>query len=80
LAGATALVAFSADSKTIFYVARTGADSVISQQSLTGTTASKVVTLSGKAVAWIRPSPDGKKLGLTLIAPTSEAALIRDIR
>jgi Tol biopolymer transport system component len=76
----TALVAFSADSKTIFYVARTGADSIIWQQPLSATTAFKVATLSGKAIVWIRPSPDGKKLGLTLSAPTSEAALIRDIR
>ena len=75
----TSLVAFSADSKTIFYVARTGADSTIWQQLLTAATASKVATLPGKNVVWIRPSPDGKKLGLTLTAPTSEAAIIRDI-
>jgi Tol biopolymer transport system component len=74
------MVAFSADSKTIFYTTGTGADSTIWQQSLTTTTALKVATLSGKTIAWIRPSPDGKKLGLTLVAPTSEAALIRDVR
>ena len=77
---ATALVAFSADSKTIFYTTRTGADSTIWRQPLGAGTAVKVATLSGKTVVWIRPSPDGKKLGLTLIASTSEAALIRDIR
>jgi Tol biopolymer transport system component len=76
----TALVAFSADSKTIFYTTWNGADSTIWQQSLTAATALKVATLSGKMIVWIRPSPDGKKLGLTLTASTSEAALIRDIR
>jgi serine/threonine protein kinase/Tol biopolymer transport system component len=75
----TFLVAFSADSQTVFYVARTGADSTIWRQPLGAGAAVKVATLSGRTIVWIRPSPDGKKLGLTLTAPTSEAALIRDI-
>jgi hypothetical protein len=28
----------------------------------------------------LRPSPDGKKLGLILEAPTSEAVLLHDVR
>jgi Tol biopolymer transport system component len=76
----TALVAFSADSKTIFYTTWNGADSAIWRQPLDAGAAVRVAILPGKTVVWIRPSPDGKKLGLTLIASTSEAALIRDIR
>ncbi len=68
---------FSADSKSIFYVARAGADETIWRQPLDGSAPAKVVNLPGKKVNWIRPSPDGKKLGLILESPTSEAVLLR---
>jgi serine/threonine protein kinase len=74
------LFAFSVDSKSIFYVTRTGAEETIWRQPLDAGTAVKVAGLPGKVVNWIRPSPDGKKLGLILETPTSEAVLLRDVR
>ena len=40
----------------------------------------KMASITGKSVLWLRPSPDGKKLGLILESPTSEAVLLRDVR
>ena len=74
------LFAFSADSKSVFYVTRIGADETIWRQPLDADAPVKVASLPGKVVNWIRPSPDGTKLGLILEAPTSEAVLLRDIR
>jgi hypothetical protein len=71
--------AFSADNKSIFYVTRTGTDETIWRQPLDADTPAKVTSLPGKVVNWIRPSPDGKKLGLILETPTSEAILLRDV-
>jgi Tol biopolymer transport system component len=72
--------AFSADDRSIFYVTRKGADATIWRQPLDTATPVKVATLPGRTVNWIRPSPDGKKLGLILEAPTSEAVLLHDVR
>ena len=72
--------AFSADNKSIFYVTEKGADATIWRQPLESATPVKVASLPGKTVNWIRPSPDGKKLGLILEAPTSEAVLLHDVR
>jgi serine/threonine protein kinase len=72
--------AFSADNRSIFYVTEKGADATIWRQPLETANPVKVATLPGKTVNWIRPSPDGKKLGLILEAPTSEAVLLHDVR
>ena len=72
--------AFSADDKSIFYVTEKGSDATIWRQSLETATPVKVASLPGRMVNWIRPSPDGKKLGLILEAPTSEAVLLHDVR
>jgi serine/threonine protein kinase len=72
--------AFSADNKSIFYVTEKGADATIWRQPLETETPVRVASLPGKTVNWIRPSPDGKKLGLILEAPTSEAVLLHDVR
>jgi serine/threonine protein kinase/WD40 repeat protein len=72
--------AFSADSKSVFYVTGKGADATIWRQPLETGTPVKVATLPGRTVNWIRPSPDGKKLGLILEATTSEAVLLHDVR
>jgi hypothetical protein len=72
--------AFSADNESIFYTTRTGADTTIWRQPIDGAVPVKVATLQGKYVYWLRPSPDGKKLGLTIGTPTSEAVLLRDLR
>ncbi len=72
--------AFSADSRSIFYVTEKGADATIWRQPLETATPVKVTSLPGRTVNWIRPSPDGKKLGLILEAPTSEAVLLHDVR
>jgi serine/threonine protein kinase len=74
------LFAFSADSKSVFYVTRSGADATIWRQPLDAAAPTKVAALPGKAVNWMRPSPDGTKLGLILETPTSEAVLLRDVR
>jgi Tol biopolymer transport system component len=73
-------LAFSADDKSIFYVTEKGTDSTIWRQPLETATPVKVVSLPGRTVNWIRPSPDGKKLGLILEAPTSEAVLLHDVQ
>jgi hypothetical protein len=72
--------AFSADDKSIFYVTEKGSDATIWRQPLETPTPVKVASLPGRMVNWIRPSPDGKKLGLILEAPTSEAVLLHDVR
>jgi serine/threonine protein kinase len=72
--------AFSADNRSIFYVTEKGADATIWRQPLETATPVKVASLVGRTVNWIRPSPDGKKLGLILEAPTSEAVLLHDVR
>jgi Tol biopolymer transport system component len=72
--------AFSADDKSIFYVTEKGSDATIWRQPLETATPVKVASLPGRMVNWIRPSPDGKKLGLILEAPTSEAVLLHDVR
>jgi serine/threonine protein kinase len=72
--------AFSADNRSIFYVTEKGADATIWRQPLETATPVKVASLPGRTVNWIRPSPDGKKLGLILEAPTSEAVLLHDVR
>ena len=61
--------AFSADDRSIFYVTRKGADATIWRQPLDTATPVKVAGLAGRTVNWIRPSPDGKKLGLILERP-----------
>jgi serine/threonine protein kinase len=73
-------VALSADSKSVFYAAMTGVDSIIWRQPLDASAPLKVANLSGKYVNWVSPSPDGKKLGLILETPTSEAVLLRETR
>jgi Tol biopolymer transport system component len=72
--------AFSADNKSIFYVTRKGADATIWRQALDTAIPGKVASLPGRTVNWIRPSPDGKKLGLILEAPTSEAVLLHNVK
>jgi Tol biopolymer transport system component len=72
--------AFSADNKSIFYATKTGASTTIWRQPVDGATPVKVATLQGKAVYWLRPSPDGKKLGLSIGTSTFEAVLLHDLR
>ena len=71
--------AFSADSKSIFYTTRKGASTTIWRQPVDGSLAVKFKVLEGKAIYWLRSSPDGKRLGLLTAKPTSEAVLIRDV-
>jgi serine/threonine protein kinase len=75
-----ATIAFSADNKSIFYATWTGADTTIWRQPVDGAVPVKVATLQGKYVYWLRPSPDGKKLGLTIGRSTFEAVLLHDLR
>jgi Tol biopolymer transport system component len=73
-------IAFSADDKSVFYTVRAGEDTTIWRQLLDAAPPVKVASLMGKYVYWLRPSPDGKKLGLTIGRPTSEAVLLHDLR
>jgi Tol biopolymer transport system component len=73
-------IAFSPDSKSVFYSSQPGWDATIWRQPLDAGAPVKVVVFPGKSVRWIRLSPDGTKLGLTIATPQSEAVLIRDIR
>jgi hypothetical protein len=72
--------AFSADGKSVFDDLKPGAKTTIWRQPVDAATAVKVASLPRKRVLWIRPSPDGKKLGLVISAPTVEAVLVRDVR
>jgi dipeptidyl aminopeptidase/acylaminoacyl peptidase len=72
-------VAFAADGKSVFYSTRNGLDTTIWRWSLGASSAVKVTTIPGRFMAWMEASPDGKRLGISLFAPTSEAVLIRDV-
>jgi serine/threonine protein kinase len=72
--------AFSTDDKAVYFGTKTGADSAIWRQSLDKGAAVKVSSLPGKTVRWIRPSPDGKSLGLIVETPQSEAVLLKDVQ
>jgi serine/threonine protein kinase len=72
--------AFSADNESIFYTTKAGADTTIWRQPLAPVTPVRVATLAKISVQWIRPSPDGTRIGLVIETPTSEAVLLRDIR
>jgi eukaryotic-like serine/threonine-protein kinase len=73
-------IAFSTDHQSILYSMRTATESTIWRQPLDSTAAVKVVSISGKSVDWIRPSPDATRLGLITEAPRSSAVLLRDNR
>jgi serine/threonine protein kinase len=72
--------AFSADNESVLYTTQTGADTTIWRQALASVNPVKVAGLARMYVRWIRPSPDGTKIGLVIETPTSEAVLLRDIR
>jgi len=71
-------MAFSSDSESLFYTTRAGNDTVIWRQPLKGGPALNMGVLPGKSALWLRPSPDGGKLGVISSTPTSQAVLIRD--
>jgi serine/threonine protein kinase len=73
------VVVFSADNKSVFYAAMTGLDTTIWRQPLDGPPPVKVANIPGKYVNFLKLSPDGQRLGLSLLAPTSEAVLLRDV-
>ena len=74
------LVTFSADDKSFYYCTRTDAGTTIWRQSLDTRAPVKFVSLPGRNVQWMMPSPDGTKLGLVLMTPQSEAVLVREVR
>ena len=73
-------ITFSADNKSIFYFTKTGAATTIWRQPLDALASVKVASLPGRSVDWIRSSPDGSKLGLTIATPRAEAVLLREVR
>jgi DNA-binding winged helix-turn-helix (wHTH) protein/Tol biopolymer transport system component len=77
---ADAWVAFSTDQKSIFYSVRKAGGSTIWRQPLDSTSPVKIATISGKVVEWIRPSPDGTKIGFISEAPRSSTVFLRDAR
>jgi Tol biopolymer transport system component len=75
------VIAFLADNKGVFYPTQTGADTTIWRQPLEASAPVKVASIpSGEGVYWIRPSPDGTKLGWVLYTQQSRAVLLRDAR
>jgi serine/threonine protein kinase len=74
-----AYLAFSTDGKSLFFNSRAGEDSTLWRQPLDAAAPIKVAILPGKSVVWMRPSPDGKRLGLSLSSPTSEAVLLHEV-
>jgi DNA-binding winged helix-turn-helix (wHTH) protein len=77
---ADAWVAFSTDQKSIFYSIRKAGGSTIWRQPLDSTSPVKIASISGKLVDWIRPSPDGTRLGFISEAPQSSTVFLRDAR
>jgi hypothetical protein len=73
------VVVFSSDNKSVFYAAMTGLDTTIWRQPVDAKPPVKVANIPGKYVNFLKLSPDGQRLGLSLLAPTSEAVLLRDI-
>jgi DNA-binding winged helix-turn-helix (wHTH) protein/Tol biopolymer transport system component len=73
-------IAFSADSKSIFYVNQAKNKAVIWRQPLDGAAAIKIADIPRVLVYWIRPSPDGSKLGLTAITTKRNAVVLHDVR
>jgi Tol biopolymer transport system component len=73
------VLAFSADGKSLFFNTRTGQDATVWRQPLDGSAPIKVAILPERLVQWMRPSPDGKRLGMTLVSPTSEAVLLHEV-
>jgi hypothetical protein len=75
------IVSFSADSQSIFYFTKTQAGTTIWRQGLAAPKPVRVTSLPPeKVLHWIRPSPDGTKLGLAVDTPQSRAVLLRDTR
>ncbi len=73
------VVVFSSDNKSVFYAAVTGLDTTIWRQPVDANPPVKVANIPGKYVNFLKLSPDGQRLGLSLLAPTSEAVLLRDV-
>jgi serine/threonine protein kinase len=73
------VVVFSSDNKSVFYAAVTGLDTTIWRQPIDANPPVKVANIPGKYVNFLKLSPDGQRLGLSLLAPTSEAVLLRDV-
>jgi len=81
LARDVGLVTVSADHLSVFYATTNDTETTIWQQPFNSVTPVKAAGLPGERVLWMKVSPDGKKLGLTLmpLSPQSEAVLIRDV-
>jgi len=88
-------IAFSADSRSIFYIREprlTGRDTqsrltsptrkeaTIWRQPLDGSASVKVAAFPGRYVYWIGASPDGTKLGATVMTVKYNAVLLRETR
>jgi serine/threonine protein kinase len=73
------VVVFSSDNKSVFYAAMTGLDTTIWRQPVDANPPVKVANIPGKYVNFLQLSPDGQRLGLSLLAPTSEAVLLHDV-
>ena len=73
------VVVFSSDNKSVFYAAMTGLDTTIWRQPIDANPPVKVANIPGKFVNFLKLSPDGQRLGFSLLAPTSEAVLLRDV-
>ena len=74
-------IAFTPDNKSFYYAIWSEAGETIYRQSIGSFARVKLATLPpGATSTWIRLSLDGKRLGLTTMAPQSKAVLLRETR
>ncbi len=74
-------IAFSADSQGVFYyyVNQAKREASIWRQPLDGLAAVMIARVPGRVLYWMRPSPDGTKLGLTTMTMDYRSVLLRDV-
>lgn len=78
--------AFSADGNGVFYIdqpralAHTKRESSIWRQRLDGGPPIKVASFPGRFIYWINSSPDGSKLGATVMTMKYDAVLLHEVR
>ena len=80
LSNAAPWVTFSPDSKSIFFLSQTKNKSVVWRQPLDGAAPIEIANIPGVIIYRMRPSPDGAKLGLTVITIKCNAILLHDVR
>ena len=71
-------IAFSADSKSVYFVSWQGSTGSIWMVPVDGSPLKQVLTTPGKTIRCIRPSPDGAQIGFIAYAQQADAVIIED--